>query len=53
MLQNSSAVSMLSARESMPVDIKDVLSYIKIQFEDKLAVYNHFLNIMGDFKRQL
>ncbi|KAL4073700.1 hypothetical protein J3A83DRAFT_4090896 [Scleroderma citrinum] len=39
-----------------PLNVADALSYldaVKIQFHDQPEVYNHFLDIMKDFKSQL
>ncbi|OSX66915.1 hypothetical protein POSPLADRAFT_1037786 [Postia placenta MAD-698-R-SB12] len=39
-----------------PLNVTDALDYmdsVKAQFQDKPEVYNHFLNIMKDFKSQL
>lgn len=41
---------------SRPLNVTDALTYldaVKIQFQDKPDVYNHFLDIMKDFKSQL
>lgn len=38
-----------------PLNVKDALSYlemVKVKFQDKPDVYNHFLDIMKDFKSQ-
>ena len=38
-----------------PLNVSDALGYldaVKIQFQDKPDVYNHFLDIMKDFKSQ-
>lgn len=39
-----------------PLNVTDALSYldaVKVQFNDKPDVYNHFLDIMKDFKSQM
>lgn len=39
-----------------PLNVTDALSYldaVKMQFQDKPDVYNHFLDIMKDFKSQV
>jgi len=39
-----------------PLNVTDALSYldaVKVQFQDKPDVYNHFLDIMKDFKSQM
>ena len=39
-----------------PLNVTDALTYldaVKVQFQDKPDVYNHFLDIMKDFKSQL
>ncbi|KII93988.1 hypothetical protein PLICRDRAFT_99544 [Plicaturopsis crispa FD-325 SS-3] len=39
-----------------PLNVADALSYldaVKVQFQDKPDVYNHFLDIMKDFKSQV
>jgi histone deacetylase complex regulatory component SIN3 len=39
-----------------PLNVTDALSYldaVKVQFQDKPDVYNHFLDIMKDFKSQV
>lgn len=38
-----------------PLNVSDALGYldaVKVQFQDKPDVYNHFLDIMKDFKSQ-
>ena len=38
-----------------PLNVSDALGYldaVKMQFQDKPDVYNHFLDIMKDFKSQ-
>lgn len=42
--------------ETRPLNVTDALSYldaVKVQFQDKPDVYNHFLDIMKDFKSQV
>jgi hypothetical protein len=44
------------SEQPRPLNVTDALSYldaVKIQFQDKPDVYNHFLDIMKDFKSQL
>lgn len=44
-----------SSPGSRPLNVKDALSYlemVKVKFQDKPEVYNHFLDIMKDFKSQ-
>lgn len=44
------------AAPTRPLNVTDALSYldaVKVQFQDKPDVYNHFLDIMKDFKSQL
>jgi paired amphipathic helix protein Sin3a len=39
-----------------PLNVTDALSYldaVKMQFQDQPDVYNHFLDIMKDFKSQM
>ena len=39
-----------------PLNVADALGYldaVKVQFQDKPDVYNHFLDIMKDFKGQV
>jgi paired amphipathic helix protein Sin3a len=39
-----------------PLNVTDALSYldaVKVQFQSQPDVYNHFLDIMKDFKSQL
>jgi paired amphipathic helix protein Sin3a len=39
-----------------PLNVTDALSYldaVKVQFQDRPDVYNHFLDIMKDFKSQV
>lgn len=39
--------------QQRPLNVTDALSYldaVKVQFQDKPEVYNHFLDIMKDFK---
>jgi paired amphipathic helix protein Sin3a len=45
-----------AAAQERPLNVTDALSYldaVKIQFQDQPDVYNHFLDIMKDFKSQL
>jgi hypothetical protein len=45
-----------SPEVSRPLNVTDALSYldaVKVQFQDKPDVYNHFLDIMKDFKSQV
>ena len=42
--------------ETRPLNVSDALGYldaVKAQFQDKPDVYNHFLDIMKDFKSQV
>jgi histone deacetylase complex regulatory component SIN3 len=42
--------------QDRPLNVTDALSYldaVKVQFHEKPDVYNHFLDIMKDFKSQL
>ena len=44
------------AGEARPLNVSDALGYldaVKAQFQDKPDVYNHFLDIMKDFKSQM
>ncbi|KAG8727306.1 Transcriptional regulatory protein sin3, partial [Ceratobasidium sp. 423] len=44
-----------SSAEAHPLNVKDALLYlemVKAKFQDKPDVYNHFLDIMKDFKSQ-
>ncbi len=44
-----------TAGESRQLNVSDALGYldaVKLQFQDKPDVYNHFLDIMKDFKSQ-
>ncbi|KDQ63138.1 hypothetical protein JAAARDRAFT_119201 [Jaapia argillacea MUCL 33604] len=46
----------LSPETNRPLNVTDALSYldaVKVQFQDKPDVYNHFLDIMKDFKSGL
>jgi paired amphipathic helix protein Sin3a len=39
-----------------PLNVTDALTYlddVKVQFQDKPDVYNHFLDIMKEFKNEL
>lgn len=45
-----------AAAVERPLNVTDALSYldaVKMQFQDQPDVYNHFLDIMKDFKSQL
>ncbi|KZP17508.1 hypothetical protein FIBSPDRAFT_911970 [Athelia psychrophila] len=45
-----------AAAAERPLNVTDALSYldaVKMQFQDQPDVYNHFLDIMKDFKSQL
>ncbi|KAI0931347.1 hypothetical protein AcW2_000258 [Taiwanofungus camphoratus] len=45
-----------SPDSNRPLNVTDALSYldaVKMQFQDKPDVYNHFLDIMKDFKSQV
>lgn len=42
--------------EARPLNVSDALGYldaVKLQFQDQPDVYNHFLDIMKDFKSQV
>ncbi|KAF8506517.1 hypothetical protein F5888DRAFT_1642843 [Russula emetica] len=44
------------SNNNRPLNVTDALSYldaVKVQFHDKPDVYNHFLDIMKDFKSQI
>lgn len=44
------------SNNNRPLNVTDALSYldaVKVQFHDKPDVYNHFLDIMKDFKSQM
>ncbi|KAF8640768.1 hypothetical protein AX17_000418 [Amanita inopinata Kibby_2008] len=46
----------LDTQAPRPLNVTDALSYldaVKVQFQDKPEVYNHFLDIMKDFKSQV
>ncbi|KAF8625181.1 hypothetical protein AX15_005490 [Amanita polypyramis BW_CC] len=46
----------LPDQNARPLNVTDALSYldaVKVQFQDKPEVYNHFLDIMKDFKSQV
>jgi paired amphipathic helix protein Sin3a len=50
------ATTAAAAAQERPLNVTDALSYldaVKIQFQDQPDVYNHFLDIMKDFKSQL
>ncbi|KAF4616526.1 hypothetical protein D9613_008571 [Agrocybe pediades] len=43
------------ANQERPLNVSDALSYldaVKVQFQDKPDVYNHFLDIMKEFKNE-
>jgi paired amphipathic helix protein Sin3a len=45
----------IAAAAYRPLNVKDALSYldqVKVQFQNQPDVYNHFLDIMKDFKSQ-
>ena len=45
-----------SSTEARPLNVSDALGYldaVKLQFQDQPDVYNHFLDIMKDFKSQV
>lgn len=45
-----------ASASARPLNVTDALSYldaVKVQFQDKPDVYNHFLDIMKDFKSQV
>ena len=45
-----------AAAQARPLNVTDALSYldaVKVQFQDKPDVYNHFLDIMKDFKSEV
>lgn len=43
---------LLTSSSSLPQDALDYLDQVKIQFLNQPSVYNHFLDIMKDFKSQ-
>ncbi|KAK2461462.1 hypothetical protein APHAL10511_005925 [Amanita phalloides] len=46
----------LPDQNARPLNVTDALSYldaVKVQFHDRPEVYNHFLDIMKDFKSQI
>jgi paired amphipathic helix protein Sin3a len=46
----------LNQEEYRPLNVKDALTYldkVKAKFSSKTDVYNHFLDIMKDFKSQM
>ncbi|KIJ15185.1 hypothetical protein PAXINDRAFT_134088 [Paxillus involutus ATCC 200175] len=50
------SVAHIEAAHERPLNVTDALSYldaVKVQFQDQPDVYNHFLDIMKDFKSQL
>ncbi|KIK97291.1 hypothetical protein PAXRUDRAFT_825100 [Paxillus rubicundulus Ve08.2h10] len=51
-----SSVAHPEAANERPLNVADALGYldaVKVQFQDQPDVYNHFLDIMKDFKSQL
>ncbi|TFK94930.1 hypothetical protein K466DRAFT_475201 [Polyporus arcularius HHB13444] len=54
--ENGAPGSAGSSLEARPLNVSDALGYldaVKLQFQDKPDVYNHFLDIMKDFKSQV
>jgi paired amphipathic helix protein Sin3a len=52
----SDSVQGNGSNNNRPLNVTDALSYldaVKVQFHDKPDVYNHFLDIMKDFKSQM
>lgn len=52
----SNTVQSNGTNNNRPLNVTDALSYldaVKVQFHDKPDVYNHFLDIMKDFKSQM
>jgi paired amphipathic helix protein Sin3a len=52
----SNSVLSNGSNNNRPLNVTDALSYldaVKVQFHDKPDVYNHFLDIMKDFKSQM
>lgn len=52
----SNSVQSNGSNNNRPLNVTDALSYldaVKVQFHDKPDVYNHFLDIMKDFKSQM
>ena len=52
----SNAAQGNGSNNNRPLNVTDALSYldaVKVQFHDKPDVYNHFLDIMKDFKSQM
>jgi paired amphipathic helix protein Sin3a len=52
----SNSVQSNGNANNRPLNVTDALSYldaVKVQFHDKPDVYNHFLDIMKDFKSQM
>ena len=52
----SNSVQSNGNSNNRPLNVTDALSYldaVKVQFHDKPDVYNHFLDIMKDFKSQM
>ncbi|PFH52285.1 hypothetical protein AMATHDRAFT_74340 [Amanita thiersii Skay4041] len=53
---NPDAAHQKTQESGRPLNVTDALSYldaVKVQFQDKPEVYNHFLDIMKDFKSQV
>jgi len=53
---NAANVTNNNNGNNRPLNVTDALSYldaVKVQFYDKPDVYNHFLDIMKDFKSQM
>ena len=54
--RQSSGPPAASPDGNRPLNVTDALTYldaVKLQFQDKPDVYNHFLDIMKDFKSQM
>ena len=52
----SATMSAPAVTQDRPLNVTDALSYldaVKVQFQEQPDVYNHFLDIMKDFKSQL
>ena len=55
-MPNDLAIPSAPAVAERPLNVTDALSYldaVKVQFQEQPDVYNHFLDIMKDFKSQL
>lgn len=53
--QGNNTAQQIASAAYRPLNVKDALSYldqVKIQFQTQPDVYNHFLDIMKDFKAQ-